>query len=171
MGVPPEPPDPNVFVPPTVDDVGALLRARTQDDHDDEIGTFTADTRPTDVQVQKIIDQAVSVVFTRTGAMDTPPLDCPTAPSLRTNAASCASMLAVMLVELSYFPEQVRSDRSAFEDYRDLWNTLMDSLVDAAAECRGGEVVPDEKGEGYRPGPSWGFPVDAGGLVGWNTQW
>lgn len=164
------PVDPNVFVPPTVDDVAALLRARTQDNHDDEIGTFNDDTRPTGDEVQKIIDQACSVVLTRVGSMDTPPMDCPTAPSLRTNAASNAAMLAVMLVELSYFPEQVRSDRSAFEEYRDLWNTLMDSLVDAAAECRGGEVVPDDGG-GSSAGPSWSFPVDAGGLVGWQTKW
>jgi hypothetical protein len=78
-------------------------------------------------------------------------------------------MLAVMLVELSYFPEQVKADRSAYEDYRDLWNELMGALIDAAAECRGGEVIPDDNK--FNPGPVWSFPIDAGGLVGWDTQW
>lgn len=170
MAVPPDPPDPDTFYPPTVDDVGALLRARTQDSHDDELGTFTDDTRPTAEEVQIIIAQATSIVLGRTGKMDSPPMTCDTAPDLRTNAQTAITMLAVMLVELSYFPEQVRSDRSAFEDYRSLWNDTMTALIDAAAECRGGEVIPDDGGS-YNPGPSWAFPVDGGGMVGWETRW
>jgi hypothetical protein len=169
----PDPIDPDKFYPPTVDEVGALLRARTQDSDDDEIGTFDDTTRPTGEEVENIIKQATSIVLGRTGSMDTPPMSCDLAPDLRTNAQTAICMLAVMLVELSYFPEQVRSDRSAFEYYRDLWNDTMTALIDAAAECRGGEVVPDNTGENGKSqyGPSWAFPVDGGGLVGWQTQW
>jgi len=169
--VPPDPIDPDKFYPPTVDEVGALLRARTQDEDDDEVGTFTDTTRPTDEEVTIIIGQATSIVLGRTGSLDSPPMNCELAPNLRTNAQTAVCMLAAMLIELSYFPEQVRSDRSAFENYRDLWNTMMNGLIDSAQECRIGEVVPDPIPEGFRPGPSYAFPVDAGGLVGWQTEW
>lgn len=161
--------DPNVLALPTVDDVGAILRARTQDTGDDEVGTFTDETRPTKDEVERLINMAKSVVLTRTGSMDTPPLNCPTSPDLRSSASTAIAMLAAMMVELSYYPEQVRSDRSAFEDYRTLWNDFMTALIDAAAECRDGDVIPDD--DNYNPGPSYGFPADGGGLIGWQTQW
>jgi hypothetical protein len=159
------------FVLPTVDDVGALLRARTQDTADDELGTFNDETRPTGEEVEILIKQAGSVVLARTGSLNDPPLSCPTAPDVRANAAYLVSLLAAMLVELSYFPEQVRSDRSPYENYRELFNESITGLIDAAVECRGGEVIPDDAGEGFRPGPSYSFPVDGGGLIGWQTQW
>ena len=168
MSVPPDPPDPNVFINPTVDDVGAILRARTQDVEDDEVGTFTDTTRPTAEEVERIIGMARGVVLTRTGSLDSPPMVCDTAPDLRTNASTAVAMLAAMLVELTYFPEQVNSDRSAYEEYKELWNTVMEGLVGAAGECRGGEIVPEE---GKNPGPSWSFPIDGGGMVGWQTKW
>jgi hypothetical protein len=155
-----------------VDEVAALLRARTQDDHDDEIGTFDDNTRPTGTEVEKIIRQAATVVYGRVGSVEDDVLTCSTAQDIKDGAKYHVALLAAMLVELSYFPEQVRSDRSAFEHYRDLWDMGMDALIDAAAECRGGEVVPDEPGEGgAQYGPYWDFPRDAGGLVGWQTKW
>lgn len=161
------PADPNVFAPPTVDDVGALLRARTQDTHDDELGTFTADTRPTAEQAEAIIVQASSAVLARTGKLDDN-LKCGSADDIRTNAKYMITLLAAMLIELSYFPEQVNSDRSPYGQYRDLYNDGMTALLDAVKECIDGEVVPDDGGS-Y--GPSFSFPVDAGGMVGWQTRW
>lgn len=161
-------PDTGDFVKPTVEDIGALLRARTQNDDDDEIGTFDDTTRPTGEEVDRIINMATSVVLSRTGSLNTPPMICDTAADLRTNAQTAVSMLASMLVELTYFPEQVASNRSAYEDYRDLWTSMMTSLIDAAKECRAGEIVPETS---ENPGPSWSFPIDGGGLIGWQTQW
>ena len=169
MSVPPVDPDPRL---PTVDEVAALLRARTQDSHDDEIGTFNDDTRPTGTEVEAIIRQAATVVYGRVGSVDVSVLICETAQDIIDGAKYHVSLLAAMLVELSYFPEQVKSDRSAFEHYRDLWDETMGSLVEAARECRGGEVTPDEEGGGgAQAGPYWDFPRDVGGLVGWQTKW
>jgi hypothetical protein len=165
----PIPPDPDPRLP-TVDDIGALLRARTQNKSDDEIGTFDDETRPTKDEVDKIIGQAASVVYGRIGSVEDDVLTCSSADDIRNQAKYLASLLAAMLVELSYFPEQVKSDRSAYEYYKEMWDDQMPMLIDAAAECRGGEVVPDQEGGG--PGnASWGFPVDVGGMVGWQTKW
>lgn len=154
---------------PTVDDIGALLRSRTQDDNDQELGTFTKDTRPTDTQVMILIGQASTVIFGATGDMTD--LACSTADSLREGAKYNISLLTACLIELSYFPEQVRSDRSAFQGYYDILTGPMGmtALVEAVAECRGGEVEPG--GEGTPGSASWAFPIDLGGLVGWATKW
>lgn len=162
------------FQLPTVDDVAAIIRARTQDSHDDELGTFTDDTRPTKTEVERLIIQASTVVVGATGRLDD--LQCYMADAIREQARYWISLMAAMLVELSYFPEQVRSDRSAFIYYKQLWDDDVfgfKGLIDAVAECKGGEVEPDVPGEGGAVvgDPSWAFPVDVGGMVGWQTQW
>jgi hypothetical protein len=157
---------------PTVADVGAILRARTQDNDDDELGQFTADTRPTDVEVELLIQQAGTVVYGATGSLEV--LQCSMQDQVRNQAKFWISFLTAMLVELSYFPEQVRSDRSAYQQYRDLWDDDIagfKSLIDAVAECKGGELEPDIPGDGATvPDPSWAFPEDLGGMVGWQTR-
>lgn len=164
-----QPPSP-IWDLPTVDDIGAMLRARTQDNDDQELGTFTADTRPTDEEVERLIGQAATVVYNSTG--DLSGLTCANADMIREGAKYLISVLACCLVELSYFPEQVRSNRSAFQEYYDIFTnetTGMPQLVQAVDECRGGEVEP---GGGDSAGrASWDFPIDLGGLVGWQTKW
>lgn len=155
---------------PDVAAVGAILRARTQNDDDQEIGTFDATTRPTDVEVEQLIRQAGNVVYGATGSPDA--LLCDTADQLKEQIGYWISLLAAMLVELSYFPEQIEAERSAFQHYKELWDddvSGFSGLVEAAAECRAGDVVPDDD-NGYKSG-SWAFPLDAGGMVGWQTQW
>jgi hypothetical protein len=159
-------PDPTL---PTVDDIGSLLRARTQDDDDQELGTFTPDTRPTDTEVQRLIGQASSIVYGATGVITD--LECQSAGTIQESAKYLISLLTACLIELSYFPEQVRSERSGFQGYYDIFTGPMGmtALLDSVAECRGGEVEPDS--EGGSKTASWDFPVDLGGLVGWQTKW
>jgi hypothetical protein len=91
---------------PTVDDVGALLRARTKDQFGNELGTFTADTRPTDDQTLVLIGQAYDYVTSRS---DT---DLPEE-SWRA-ARSAIALKAAMLVELSYWPDQIPAGQSPY---------------------------------------------------------
>ena len=111
---------------PTVDEVALLIRARTKDSMGTEVGTFTADTRPTDDQVEAQIDAAVALVGTRL-----PPIDR-IAPELLPAVASVVAYRAALRIEKSYFPEQVRSDRSAYpqlyEEYQDDLAALIESV-------------------------------------------
>jgi hypothetical protein len=91
-----------VDITPTVDSVAQILRARTKDDQGQELGTFTAATRPTDVQVSGLIATAQADVIAQTG----PLLGVLTQEAAR----SAVAMRTAMLVELSYFPEQVRNE-------------------------------------------------------------
>jgi hypothetical protein len=150
--------------------VGAFLRARTQDDDDQEIGVFSPDTRPTDDEVQKLINRAAGVVYGTVGSPDD--WLCSSADDLRDQAQYWIILLVCMLIELSYFPEQVRSDRSAFQGYKDLWDddtVGFNVFREAAIACGGSGTDPE--GGSSAAFPSWDFPVDVGGLVGWQTRW
>lgn len=103
---------------PTVEDVAALLRARTKggDSEMDELGTFRDDdssglgTRPTATQVEELIEIAVADVRMRV-ADDMPD-------EFAESATGCAAMRAANLVELSYFPEQTEADRTVYQSLR-----------------------------------------------------
>lgn len=172
------PETPLVSWPATPNDVAALLRARTQDNTDEEQGEWTEDTRPTLAEVERLLAMAQSIVMGQTGPLTPEILICVSADEIMIQAATTVALLAAMLVELSYFPEQVQSSRSAYEQYRDLFwgpdgkSGLIGDLVSAVHECAFGEVSPDPGGEGVVvPPASWAFPRDAGGMVGWQTRW
>jgi hypothetical protein len=123
-----------INITPSVADVAALLRARTKDINGEEIGTFNDDTRPTSSQAIRLIEEAVADIEARMGL--SPP------PELAGAGKSAAAMMAACLIELSYFPEQVRSDRSAFEAYWTLLQNKITALQEAARGLEpGGNLV------------------------------
>lgn len=142
-------PNPAETYLPMVSDVGALLRARTKDTRGNELGTFTADTRPTFDEVLRLIDQAAGDVTALTD-YDIPK-EC------YWQAAGVICLRAAMLVELSYFPEQVATNRSAYQHYKELYDDMLERLIGAvereAAEEITGEQPPMSGGV-----PQWGFP-------------
>lgn len=103
---------------PSVDDVAALLRARTKNASGNEIGTFTDETRPKDVEVEQLITNGCAKVASLVGWAI--PADA------WEEGRHLASLVAACEVELSYFPEQVRTDRSA---YNPLWQMFQDDVA------------------------------------------
>jgi hypothetical protein len=93
-------------IAPTVADVAALIRARTKDSNGVEIGTFDDTTRPTDAQAQEAIDHAVIALHEKVAVIGDPCTDV---------AKLAASYGAAAEIELSYFPEQARTDRSPYQ--------------------------------------------------------
>lgn len=117
MSTPDDTPVDPLTVPwrPTVDDVAALIRARTKDASGNEIGTFTDQTRPTDVEVEMLITNGCAKIASLVGWEF--PADA------NAEAQHLAAIVAACEVELSYFPEQIRTDRSA---YANLWAIFQD---------------------------------------------
>lgn len=105
---------------PVVSDIGALLRARTKDSFGNELGTFTDDTRPTDEQVLRLIKLAEGDVAVQL------PDDLPEEYYQELHAL--IALKAAMLVELTHFPEQVRTGRSAYAEYERMFDNQMESL-------------------------------------------
>lgn len=125
---------PTALPHPSSDDVAALLRARTKDLDGKELGVFSGNTRPTDTEVDRLITMAYAEVTGQTGVN----LGDRCAPS----AQALITIRAAMWVELSYFPEQVRSDRSVYIELADQWTAGMPSLMD----CVAGNIAPDGSG-------------------------
>jgi len=145
---------------PAVADVGALLRARTKDSNGNELGTFTASTRPTGDEAALLIQQAADDILAATGVL------IPDA--VAGVARSMAVYRAAMLIELSYWPEQVAANKSPYAAYKALYDQGMPILIKAAQEAAAGE---DYGAEDVARFPSYSFPQDTGGMVGWSSRW
>lgn len=117
---------------PTVDDVAALIRARTKIPGGGEAGTFTDNTRPTKAEVERIIEQAVDHVAAGVGGE-------PCNAQLVQSATAAASLLAAVIIETSYWPEQAEARGSAAARLEKLFDTRMKSLTAAVAEECGGQ--------------------------------
>lgn len=151
---------------PAVTDVAALLRQRTVNDYSNEVGTFDATTRPTALQVQVTLNQAAALVSSILGA--------DLAPSVHDAARYLVTLRAAMLVELSYFNEQIRPDKSAYNELKALWETDSKAIIEAVRQAG----VSDGGGEDDAPGSAddaegaiFAFPEDDGGVIGWNNPW
>ncbi len=142
---------------PALVEVGALLHARTRggvEEGGKELGTFTDQTNPTADQVESMISYATSSVASRIGLS-------PCTDALTARARGMAALYTAMLIELSYFPEQVGSDRSPYEKYKELYDQGMEALTEAIAEnCDGGGDGLSVGGDG--PVPSSSFPCPSG---------
>jgi hypothetical protein len=98
---------------PSVEQVGTILRARTKDSAGNELGTFTDDTKPTYNQVAEMIGQSISTLRLKIGEK--------ISPSLTDEAARLAAIRAAMLIELSFFPDQVQTGHSPYNSFKELW--------------------------------------------------
>jgi hypothetical protein len=146
----------------TPEDVAALLRSRTKDDAGRELGVWSDATRPTLPEVEHLIAFAAAQATDADG----PLIAC---------APLCRNVIALhtaCLVELSYFPEQVRSDRSPYSELREL---LADAVTGFDACKRSGSADDPGAGEGYS---YFSLNVDSettarvygeGAALGWRT--
>ena len=114
--------------------VAALLRARTKDRGGIELGEWTDETRPTAGQVDETIALAARTVAAKVG----------------TPAEACGDVFAVAveyetacLIEKSYFPEQVESGRSHYDQLR----AEADAVLEGVKACQAGDLPDDEAGE------------------------
>ena len=132
---------------PTVDDVGALMFSRAHGEYD-TLTTFTSDTKPTATQVTATIDRAADLVSARIG------LDVHV--DLRPAAKTLVTLMTALLIEPGHFPDQARPEKSAWDQWRELYNDGIEALVEAVREKgAGGDPGPADDAVG----PAWSFPV------------
>lgn len=115
----------------SVQEVADLLRARTKVSLGDESGAFSANTRPTSDQVTSILAQAKRTVV---GAIGT---STPCTDDLAATTAAVIHQRAAMQVELTYYPEQVNTNHSPYEQLKDLYQEELKQLIEAIAETCG----------------------------------
>jgi hypothetical protein len=142
---------------PGVDDVGAILRARTINQFGSELGTFNSTTRPTDVSVITLINQACADVQDAIG----PTVNIPA--QLIPSAMSLAALGTAMMIEIGFYPEQINSGRSPYPQLATQYTAKLKNLQNAIVSL-GGERPTDESmtpfgAFGGPPIPlSWWYP-------------
>lgn len=138
---------------PTVDQVALLIRARTKDDAGNEVGTFDDATRPTEAQVEAHIDAAAAIVGLRTPPVADLPED------LLPAVEATVALEAACQIEKSYWPEQVVSGKSPYDQLRAEADAALAALEKTASAAIGG-------GDEYRFGQFAAIPVKS-----WTSLW
>jgi hypothetical protein len=157
---------PEAVYAPTVADIGRLLRARTKDSGGNETGTFGTSTRPTGGDVEIFIAQAANKLSTIIG--DVIP------EALYEEAKETVAIRAAMMIELSYWPEQMNTERSTYLQLKALWDEAIGvpgkpgSLLVAVQQAMS-DLTVDAQGAGAPAGYiiTGSDPM----LVGWRTRW
>jgi hypothetical protein len=135
---------------PSVSQVANWIRARTKNSYGVEIGTFTDDTRPTDEQAMAEIASATSDVVMFVDD-DIPEEAWPLAQEVASLGAACR-------IELSYFPEQVGTDRSAYDRLKTYYDEMLLRLQEAVSREELEEEGDVSHGVYYyfpEPEPNW----------------
>lgn len=129
------PPDPFALPEwaPAVSDVAALLRARTKDATGREVGTFNTDTRPDDVAVSALIVLGCGDITANVGT----DIDS----TLWPEARALAALKTACYIESSYWPEQVGSDRSPWNELWAMYQFELRNLKDSAASGGGAGTI------------------------------
>jgi hypothetical protein len=134
---------------PTIADIAVLVPARTVDRFGNRLGTFTAETRPTAIEVQRIIVKATAQVGAKAVVTSE------SGPDVILQARHLSALYGAMLVELTYFPEQIGSGRSPYPEYKDLYDNGIEALASAA-------IDRNEGGDGSPADPVSSFPPPRG---------
>lgn len=119
---------------PTVGEVALHVRARTRTRGGAQVGTFTNETAITSTEVQNLIVQAAERMGGKLGTVPE---------TLYSAASSAAAVMAAMFLELSYFPEQINSDRSSYRELKKLLDEDLASLIEAMGS--GGTTAVDDQ--------------------------
>jgi hypothetical protein len=148
------PPDGIQYLP-SLSEVGKVNLGRTYNDVGIKTGTFTETTNPTAEQVQSIIRDAADDVRRQIGTVI--PDD------LVDDARRVVAVRAAMIIELSLFASEVATQRSPYQQIRDMYKELISSLQSAVAAEEAGEDPRSEMGDSG--GAQFSFPAPAGFLT------
>jgi hypothetical protein len=145
---------------PSIARVAALLRARTKGTVDDlgdseEVGTFDDTTRPNAAQAEEAIRLAAGMLVRCTGEW--------LPESLHELSKSVIALRAAMLIELSYWPEQLDTEQSPYEHIRDMYLEVQPTLCELASDS----VPPTIPTPGSGDDPLYYF---GDGVYGWPPQ-
>lgn len=128
---------------PNIRQVALHIRSRTITRNTNEFrGTFTHETRPTADEAAEAVEIARDDVLTDVGKL-------PDGLQAEAYAAvrSLIALRAAMIIERSYYPEQVGTDKSPYPALRDDYNDRLPRVIEAVAEAETtppGEIKPGD---------------------------
>lgn len=160
------------YTTPTTAAVASLLRTRTKNAAGAYGDDFSTSSQPTKAQVTELIGLAEGLILPGLGSLGDADLSDGCAAGVQGGAAALVTLGAAMLVEVGYWPEQQgQGDQTVAGILRDLLDgDMYDRTARAAALCRG-ETGGGDGDAGGSLSPSYAYPEDRGGMVGWGTRW
>jgi hypothetical protein len=124
---------------PALREVAVHIRNRTVERATNQFrGTFTDKTRPTEEEAWEAITIALDDIEADTGRLDRTGISAVSWRAVR----SLAALRAAMIIERSYFSEQIGSNKSPYPGLERDWERRLPKVVDAVAEDIAGEVEP-----------------------------
>ena len=143
-----------------------ILSARAVDNQGYTLGRFTPYTKVTEIAARGQAQIARNYVclyvgydFTDTSIFSDEVINL---------VVSVIALKTACLIELGFFPEEVRTEKSAYKEYNDMFDKLLEQLVDALSDIASGGSIGSSDDTGLALG---GYPQDDGGLVGWQSEW
>lgn len=152
-------------VTPTLADVSAILHARLRARGGADVVVFGPTTNPTGDVVETLIAQQAPMVLMDVGDTSDTGLPCASADVVRAAIRTLIAQRVAAVIELSYWPEEVATTQTAEDFWRQIVEIDQPRVVQAARECRLGEVVPGDEGESLQPVYNFrgvGEPVSTG---------
>src|SRR5512146_1100661 len=116
-------PDAPPIYRPTIAKVSSSIRARTTIPGAGIAGVFTEDTVIRAKEVEPLIDEAVDLILAHLGGV-------PCTEELQKQMIPVAALLAAMLVEQRFFPEQTTSAGNSFSSLEKLYKPKAASLAE-----------------------------------------
>jgi hypothetical protein len=120
---------------PDLADVGAVAATRTKDKYGNVTGTFSPNTTPTDTIVENLIQDALDKVSIRIGD------DIPS--GLFEDAKDVVALRTAMLIESTYFPEQMQNARSPYQVLKAQFDEDIQSLLNSIFSVSTGGSLND----------------------------
>lgn len=150
------------WTPETIE-VAARMFARVMGETG-PVHDFEIDGRPSRAQAQEAVAEAVSLLAPQVGF----DLDV----EFHATARTLAILLSAMLLEPSYWPEDIDTPRSAWEQWEKLYETGLAALLVAIGEAGSGdEVGPGDDhahvAYGFPPVPAYARRDDCGAFPVW----
>lgn len=143
-------PDPIAYMP-SLAEVGEASLGRTRDKLGNALGTFNANTQPTDIQVIRLIKSASDDVRKHIGT--TIPDD------LIDDARRVVAIRTAMLIELTSYGSEVATDRSPYNELKTLYKELLPDLIESVEVEEAGGKATDQVVGTF---PAFGFPQAEG---------
>jgi hypothetical protein len=137
---------------PSLTDVGHVVLSRTRDVNGNVLGTFTDATQPTDDEVRLLIEKAIADVMPLIGT------DIPE--DLIAEAQNVTSIRTAMYIELTFFANEVATNRSVYPELKTLFDEKVATLSKAIIAEESG-LSPEDALAGAGTSPYYGgYPPD-----------
>jgi hypothetical protein len=141
---------------PTPSDVALHMRARLVDGNGNRLDSFTEDTTPTLKEIEEAIPKRAGRITSKIGTEICEGEDPAKRAALYADAKDLWALAVAIVAERSYYPEQVGSGRSPYDEMVAEFESGAKTLVEAVAEhCGGGG---GEDGPGASTGGSGALP-------------